>query len=211
MNRQVQRAGTWSALTLFAVGVLYAVVLIFGIATTGLRDPIGGWVLDVMETLTLLSAPLIVILFSAIHTSAAPEAKVFTLAAFAFAASAGALTAAVHFVGLTALQQLGRQGISWPSELYAIELLAWDLFLGLALISASPAFAASDRTLHHLLLATGGLCVLGGAGPLLGLMPLQFIGVLCYGALLPITAFLLARRFRSGLLAHDGASRTVGR
>ena len=51
--------------------------------------------------------------------------------ALAFMVLVTGLTATVHFIDLTALRQTGMEGIVWPSAIYAVELLAWDVFLGL--------------------------------------------------------------------------------
>ena len=133
---------------------------------------------------------------NAIHASASHANKVYSSAALGFAILAAGLTSAVHFVGLTALRQLGAQGIEWPSPLYALELLAWDVFLGLALVLAAPVFRGRNRAVRNALLVTGGLCLAGTLGPATGDMRLQFVGVAGYGVLLPVTCFLLARHFR---------------
>jgi hypothetical protein len=182
---------------MFMLGLFYAATLAVGMTEAGFSEPIRGPVLALMEALTLTSAPLLVLLFAAIYILAPAEAKVFGLAAFGFAILACGLTAAVHFVGLTALRQRGEQGIEWPSHLYAVELLSWDFFLGLALVLASPVFARNNRAIRNALLLTGSLCLMGTLGPLTGNMKLQFIGVAGYGAALPATSFLLARHIRS--------------
>jgi len=193
------RVGSWSAMGLFIVGVLYAIALIMGIGTTGFDEPIRGSLLAAMELLTLVSAPILVVLMAAVHATASPGQRAYSAAALAFGTLAAGLTAAVHFVGLTAFRQLGTQGIQWPSPLYALELLAWDVFLGLSLLLAAPTFREADRTITTALLVTGGLCLLGTIGPATGDMRFQFIGVTGYGVLLPVTCYLLAAHFRRRL------------
>jgi hypothetical protein len=68
----VSRLGTWSAFALFLVSVAYALTLAVGLASAGLTKPIVDPVLAVMEVLTLLSAPLIVIMKAAVHSFAPP-------------------------------------------------------------------------------------------------------------------------------------------
>ena len=188
------------------VGFLYAIVLAYGMVTTPRTLPISGITLMLMEALTLAAAPFLVFLFSAILIHAARETKVLGAAALAFASLASGVTAAVHFVGLTALLQTHDQGLQWPSPLYAVELLAWDLFLGLALLAAAPTFGGTPRAraLRGTLIATGTLCLLGVIGPLVGDMRFQLIGVVGYGLLLPFACLLLARYFyRLETVAHD--------
>ncbi|MBK9400624.1 MAG: hypothetical protein IPN36_07105 [Bacteroidetes bacterium] len=117
----------------------YAIVVGFGIAQVGLDKPIIDPTLAVMEAITLVSAPLIVILLAAVSGLASPERKVFGVLALTFGAIMAGLTSAVHFVTLTAGRQMNFTTLDWPSTLYSVELLAWDVFLGLALVFAAPA------------------------------------------------------------------------
>jgi hypothetical protein len=162
-----------------------------------LHEPITDPVLAIMEVLTLLSAPAIVTLMAAVHERAMPERKVYGLIALAFGTLCAGTTSAIHFIELTAVRQMEGGGIVWPSCTYAAELLAWDVFLGLALVFAAPVFAGGqrERTVKRGLLACGALCLAGTIGPVLGDMRLQLVGVLGYAGLLPVVSFLLARLF----------------
>ena len=95
------------------------------------------------------------------------------------------------------MRQVGAAGIVWPSRTYAAELLAWDVFLGLALVFAAPVFEGGDgeRAVRRALWLCGGLCLVGTVGPLVGDMRLQLPGILGYAGVLPVLSFLLARRF----------------
>ena len=192
-----QRLGFWSAVALVGVGVAYVGVLAAGFARHGFREPIADPVLAIMEALTLLSAPALVTLMAAIHDHAAADRKFYGLIAVAFATLCAGTTSVVHFVELTAVRQVGAGGIVWPSRTYAAELLAWDVFLELALVFAAPVFAGgeADRTVRRALMTCGVLCLVGTVGPLVGDMRLQFIGVLGYAGVLPVVSFLLARLF----------------
>jgi hypothetical protein len=192
-----KRLGLWSSAAVVGIGVAYAVALAVGFARHGLHEPIADPVLAVMEVLTLLSALPIVTLMAAVHDRAAPGRKVYGLTAVAFATLCAGTTSAVHFVELTAARQLGGGGIAWPSRVYAAELLAWDVFLGLALLFASPVFdgGGPERTVRRGLLACGVLCLAGTVGPAMGNMRLQLVGVVGYAGLLPVVSLLLARQF----------------
>jgi hypothetical protein len=194
------RLGFWSATIVVGIGVGYLCALAAGFARYGLSEPIADPVLAVMEVLTLLSAPPLVTLMAAIHDRAAPGLKVYGVAALAFATLCAGITSAVHFAELTAARQLGGGGIVWPSRTYAVELLAWDVFLGLALMFAAATFAGRgpERRVRRGLLACGALCLAGAAGPAVGHMRLQLVGVLGYGGVLPVVALLLARLFAHG-------------
>jgi len=150
-----------------------------------------------METLTLVAAPLLVILMSTLHSTASLDFKAYSLIALAFMILAAGLTSSVHFIGLTALRQTGMEGIVWPSILYAIELLAWDVFLGLSLLFAAPVFQGKGlkRKIRLTLIITGILCITGTLGPVTGDMRLQFISVLGYGIVLPVVWLMIAKDF----------------
>lgn len=191
------RLGFWSSVVLVGIGVAYVFVLAAGFARHGLHEPMADPVLAIMEALTLLSAPALVTLMAAIHDHAAQERKVYGLVALAFATLCAGTTSVVHFVELTAVRQVGAAGIVWPSRTYAAELLAWDVFLGLALVFAAPVFTsgAGERTVRRALVVCGALCLVGTVGPLVGDMRLQLTGVLGYAGVLPVASFLLARLF----------------
>jgi hypothetical protein len=202
------RLGVWSAIGITVIGALYLIVLAVGLAQYGLHAPIADPVLAVMEVLTLLSAAPIVTLIAAIHTITALERRVFSLAALAFAILFAGTTMGVHFVELTAVRQMGGSGLVWPDVAYAVELLAWDVFLGIALLLAAAAFEHTprERAAQWGLLLSGALCLAGTVGPVVGDMRLQRIGILGYAVVLPGAALLVARVFRAGSRAPRGAA-----
>lgn len=191
------RVGYFSSCALAAVGLVYIGVAGTGIAVAG-SDPIRDPILAVMEVLTFLAALLVVLVMAAVHDRAVPDTRIFGSIALSFAVVMTGLTSAVHFVALSAGRQTGLTTLGWPSALYAVELLAWDLFLGLSLVSAAFVFRGPGlaRAVRWSLAATGGLCLLGTAGPLMGDMAFQRVGIVGYGVGLPITSVLIALTFR---------------
>jgi hypothetical protein len=192
------RLGFLSSAGLVVVGIAYAVVTAVGIVTFGLTDPILDPILAIMEILTLVAAPLLVVLMAAVYHGAAGEQRLFGLIALAFATLAAGLTSGVHFTSLTAGRQTGFVALEWPSTPYALELLAWDVFLGLSLLFAAPVFVGPGlrAKARWSLSITGGLCLAGTIGPVSGDMTLQRVGILGYGVVLPITCVILALLFR---------------
>ena len=190
------RLGLWSSAGLVGIGSGMPSRSRLG-SRHGLHEPIADPVLAIMEVLTLLSAPAIVTLMAAIHDRAAPGRRVYGLVALAFGTLCAGTTSAVHFMELTAARQLKDGGIVWPSRMYAAEPLAWDVFLGLALVFAARVFAADspECAIRRALLTCGVLCLAGTVGPAVGNMRVQLVGVVGYAGVLPIVSFLLARRF----------------
>lgn len=189
--------GKWSAFGQFLIGIAYIVMLTLGFAVHGLSEPIVDPLLAIMEVLTLVSAPLLVVMMAAIHGYASPDRKTHSLISLAFMILLAGTTSAVHFAELTALRQLGDAGIVWPSAAYAVELLAWNLFLGLSLLFAAPVFEGGGlaRRIRRAFLVSGALCLAGIVGPAVGNMRLQLVGVLGYAVVLPITCLMVSRLF----------------
>lgn len=198
MRKDLARSiGYWSSTVLALVGIVYVVVVLVGFGEVGFEDPIEDPILAVMEALTLLAAPLIVVLMASICVTASQRRKIFGVIALSFGGIMAGLTSGVHFVALTAARQADFAGLAWPSTLYAVELLAWDVFLGLSLLSAAFVFTGTGirAAARWSLVVAGGLSLLGTIGPLIGDMALQRIGILGYGVALPIASLIVARAF----------------
>lgn len=195
MNKRLGELSSWG---LVGVGITYAVVVTLGIAEAGLSEPIVDPILAVMEGMTLAAAILVVMLMAAVYDYAEPDRKLPGLVALSFGTIMAGLTSAAHFVALTAGRQTDFVALQWPSSLYAVELLAWGVFLGLALLFAAPVFAGSGlrAVARWSLAASGALCLAGTVGPLVGNMALQRISILGYGVGLPIASCALALVFR---------------
>ncbi len=189
--------GTRAAIAVVLVGITYAAVLAFGMLRHGLSEPIADPVLAVMELLTIASTVPILLLFVALRATVASNRRRLATWALGFAVPFALATVGVHLFELTAGRRTGSGGLVWPSTSYAIELLAWDVLLGLALLLAAAALR-SDTTAtraRRWLAVTGALCLLGILGPVIGSMRVQLIGVFAYAVLLPITAGTLAAWF----------------
>ncbi len=197
MATTANRIGAWSAAAVVGVGGAYVVVLSVGMVRHGLNEPITDPILAVMEILTLLSALPTVTLTAALHERAPATKRLPGRLALVFATLFAGTTSAVHFVELTAARQVGGRGLVWPSTAYALELLAWDVFLGLALLLAAATLSGvgRERTARHGLVACGAFCLVGTVGPAVGSMRLQLIAVFGYAVVLPVAAFLLWRLF----------------
>lgn len=167
------RLGRWSAFTVCVIGVAYMAALASGFAIYGLAAPIVDPLLAVMEVLTLVSALFLLVMMAALHDYASATRKVYGALALALMTLVVGMTSAVHFVELTALRQLGTGVIVWPSVPYAVELLAWDLLLGLSLLFAACVFEGNGPAgrVRWGLSISGALCLAG----VLGYPPLRVV------------------------------------
>lgn len=198
-----ERIGAIAAFAFCAFSLAYAAALIGGLLSLQSPDePIGDPYFTCMEVLILLMAPVIVILFSAIHENAPAAARPFSRAAVAFTALLSGLTACVHFSVLT----LGRNtafvspdlaeklfAFRWPSLAYALDILAWDVFFPLAAFLAIPAFPAGrlTRLIKLALGVSGALALAGLLGVTIGDMQIRNIGIVGYAAIFPLAVFMI--------------------
>jgi hypothetical protein len=85
----------------------------------------------------------------------------------------------------------------WPSIAYALDILAWDVFFALSVLSAAPVFSGNHlaTSIRALLLASGALALAGLSGVIFGDMQLRNIGVVGYAGVFPVAALLLAILF----------------
>ncbi|HET9745324.1 MAG TPA: hypothetical protein VFP97_06420 [Chitinophagaceae bacterium] len=203
---KVVRFGLRLAWANFVLFILYDLIVITGIVIGQgvLREPYLG----IAEVMTLVSAPLLVLLMAAIHECAPQHAKIFSLTALGWILLLAGSTAIVHFINLTLWRQVSVQqkidylrflGWEWPSMMYAIELVAWHLFFGLSMFFAAFAFKGRgwEKAGRIALITTGLLCIFGLIGPLVGDLSWRLIGIFGYGVGFPIACVLIACVFRN--------------
>ncbi len=203
-SRQIGRV---AALALVLFGVAYVIITIAGLVSLkSPQEPIQDPFFFLMEVLIVITAPLYVIVMAAIHASAAPEMKVYSLTALACMIACATITTGIHFLILT----VGRQSAfthlawfplffsyQWPSVVYALDVLAWDWFYGLSMLFAAPVLRGSKLELSAriAMIASGVLSIAGLIFLPLGNIQLRMIGILGYAGLSPVVFLLLASVF----------------
>jgi hypothetical protein len=164
--------------------------------------------LAILESLIIAFAVVLVVLSAAVHQCAPAGRKIWSLAALAFSVCFSALTCAVHFASLTVGRQVDHRQMpalihqlsneSWPTAALALDLLAWDFFLGLALLLAAQSLVGpATRRARIALMIAGTLCLAGTAGPASGFMAIQFLGIAGYAFALPVACAMLAFAWRA--------------
>ena len=196
-----RRIGCATACAAAAIWVLYVVVGVVGVLARPRGLPFLRQVdpyLAILEWLIIGFAVAIVGMMAALHRYVPDSRKSCSTAALLFNLAFSVLTCAVHFVNLTVGRRMDAKLIpslfgEWPSVALAVDLLAWDFLLGLALICA--AVALRDQGLGRAraaMMAAGVLCLAGTAGPASGHMEIQFLGIVGYAFVLPGACALLA-------------------
>jgi hypothetical protein len=207
LNAIARRLGIVSAAGTVLLMVVYATTLVAGLVSLqSPEQPIGDPLFSILEILIIFMMPVMVALMVAVHAWASPQTKTFSLMALVFMGLLAGLTSSVHFVILTVSRQAAFTGQSWlplflefkwPSVAYALDILAWDVFFPLAVLSAAPAFGGSRLTtsIRVLMIASGVLAIGGLSGVMVGDMQLRNIGIVGYVGVFPVAALLLAILF----------------
>ena len=145
--------GIFSAAATVILLVAYAVTLAMGLASLeSPQQPIGDPMFTILEVLIISMMPAMVALMVAVHAWAPMHAKTLSLTSLVFMGMLAGLTCSVHFCILT----LSRQpefteqpwlplvlSFNWPSVVYALDILGWDVFFPLSMLFAALVFQGS--------------------------------------------------------------------
>lgn len=212
-----RRLGRWACYAFFVLSLAYVPAMGAGfIANGSLSAPIGDPYLAIMELLILPLAITLVVVLAVLHAYAGPSGKTVSLAALALGSLAAGVTVCVHLVLLTVGRDADTSSLPgydallawhWPSVVYALDIAAWDLLLGSALVLAALAFPGGGlfAFVRRGLLLSGGLCLAGLLGAALGNMDVRNIGIVGYALVLPVVTLGLARLLSLAPLAETDA------
>jgi hypothetical protein len=202
--------GIYSAAATVILLVAYAVTLAVGLASLkSPQQPIGDPMFTILEILIILMMPAMVALMVAVHAWAPTHAKTLTLTSVVFMGLLAGMTSIVHFCILTLSRQpeFARQSwlplvlsFNWPSVVYALDILAWDIFFPLSMLFAAPVFGGSRLAgwIRVLMIASGVLSLAGLSGVVVGDMEVRNIGIVGYvGVFLVVAALLTVFFYRA--------------
>jgi hypothetical protein len=160
-----------------------------------------------LEIEIIVMMPAIVALMVAVHAWAPARAKTLSLTAVVFMGLLAGVTCSLHFVVLTLSHQavFARQSwlplfmtFKWPLVVYALDILAWDVFFPVSMLFAAPVFSGSRLNLwiRRLMIASGALALAGLSGVVLGNMQWRNIGIVGHVGVFLVCAVLLLVLFR---------------
>jgi hypothetical protein len=199
--------GILSAAATVILLVAYAVTLVVGLLSLkSPQEPIGDPMFTILEILIIVMMPAMVALMVAVHAWAPTHAKTLTLTSVVFMGLLAGMTSIVHFCILTLSRQPEFSGQSWlplvlsfnwPSVVYTLDILAWDIFFPLSMLFAAPVFGGSRLAgwIRVLMIASGVLSLAGLSGVVSGDMQLRNIGIVGYVGVFLVVATLLAVLF----------------
>ena len=189
-----RRIGVVASIAVVVMSAAYGITLAGGLRSLASpQDAIGDPWFSILELQILLLAPLMVFVMAAIHDWVGPEGKTTSLVALVFTSLLAGLTCSVHFVILAVGGPL-HVTFAWPSIPYALDILAWDGFFGIAMLFAAAAFHGDRLRVAIRVLATlsGTLALAGFVGVATGELQLRMIGVVGYAVVYPVVIALVA-------------------
>lgn len=198
-----ERFGQRAAWIVAGLLVAYALTLGIGLATlpsasAPIQDP---W-FTLMEVLILALCPGLIALMCAVAVTAPAEAKASAAAAALTMFGTAMVTACVHFSVLTISRRPEFEGLTtvfafqWPSVVYALDVLAWDVLFPTSLLFALPVWRGKTA-LWWTGLTSVGLSLIGVAGLFLDDMRVRNIGIVGYVPVFLVLVIMLARDFGS--------------
>lgn len=186
---------------LFIFGLIgYVLFVILGALHGGLPpiEPYSSFI----SIVTLLSMPIMVLLWVAIHEAIPAERKLFSLGSLIFIAIFATLTSINRYNALTVVPQAQSLGMTqglewfmpygWPSIMAAMEVEAWGFYLGFAMIVLAFAFTGGklEKGISITLIICGLLCLVSVVGQFLNNALMIMIGMSAWGPGLSLLAIL---------------------
>ena len=146
--------GFWASIILAVLGLTYILLLIYTISMVGFDSTFPEVVQLAGSILTLISAQVLVVLFTAIHFVHQGDNKILGSLGVSFIVLFAASVSINRFVHLTVIQpslpdvpaDLLRFLPYGPgSVMFALEILGWGFFSSLAAVCVAPLFSSSPR------------------------------------------------------------------
>jgi len=191
----------WSGLAVIALHLAYGVATIAGfLSLAAADDPISDPWFAAMEWLIILLGPPVIVFLASLGRLEA-DGREWSLVAVMLATITFALSAALH----ATLLAIGRDhalvasggllSFTWPSVAYAIDILAWDGFFALSLLSCAMMLRAVPgmATARTVFVIAGLVSLAGLVGLVAGNMALRNIGIFGYAVLFPVAVGLVLR------------------
>ena len=199
--------GYWSSIFIAILGGIYLLLLIFYFSTAGFIFPPTPLVQLVGGVVTFLTAPGLLILFTAIRFVKEENNNVLGSLGVSFMILFSATVSINRFVQLTVIQQslpdvptdLTRfLPYSTGSVMFALEMLGWGFFSSLAAVFVAPLFSSSPlnnaiRWLFILYAVFSFMSVIGFATN----TPITAGAFIAWGPILLALSVLLARYFQN--------------
>jgi hypothetical protein len=201
----VSQLGFWSSVFVASLGGIYLLLLIFYFSTEGFTFPPTLFVQLVGGIVTFLTAPGLLILFTAIRFVREENNNILGSLGVSFMILFSATVSINRFVQLTVIQQslpniptdLSRfLPYSTGSVMFALEMLGWGFFSSLAALFVAPLFSSSslNKSIRYLFIFYAIFSFMGAIGFVTN-TPITAAAFIAWGPILLTLAILLSLYF----------------
>ena len=203
----VHQLGFWSAGLATLIGILYFVVILGLLVTGYFVFPPSEAVQLFGGITTLITAPILVVMVACVHHIAPPEKKIFSQVGLLFTVLFAGMVTINRFVQLGMVRNSVLTGetsglerflpYDSHSAMFALEMLGWAFFLGLAALFLAPVFSHGKigQWIRWLFVSYGILGLISALGYLFN-SPVSAIGFVAWGFVLYWITGLLALLFK---------------
>jgi hypothetical protein len=201
----VSQLGFWSSVFVASLGGIYLLLLIFYFSTEGFTFPPTLFVQLVGGIVTFLTAPGLLILFTAIRFVREENNNILGSLGVSFMILFSATVSINRFVQLTVIQQslpniptdLSRfLPYSTGSVMFALEMLGWGFFSSFAALFVAPLFSSSslNKSIRYLFIFYAIFSFMGAIGFVTN-TPITAAAFIAWGPILLTLAILLSLYF----------------
>lgn len=206
-NIQACQLGKVAATVVFVLICAYLLVLGVGLLSLpSVHAPIADPWLTLLELIILVLTPGLMLLAVALHACASGIGRALGLCGVIFVSQTTVITMSIHFTLLTVGGTPDIAGsawwrtafaFQWPSVVYALDILAWDVFfaLGMACLAFSVGGTRAAPPLRRWLLVSGAVAFAGLVGVFTANMMTRNVGILGYTLFLLPVMYLARRHF----------------
>jgi hypothetical protein len=201
MNSNAKHMSKNIAYSLITLGIIYVLLITIGIMTQSKET---GYIQDdiriLMEISTMISAILLLLFAISIDQLVEESKKLFSTFSVLMMLGLVILTLFCHFISITIGESLIENNeifgylvsLTWPSVIFAVDILAWDILFGLSFIALGISIINSfpKKIIPITMIVAGILSLVGLIALPLNNMNLRYIGVFGYTVMPLITSIL---------------------
>jgi len=199
MNSNAKHTSKNITFSLITLGIIYVLLITIGIMTQSKET---GYIRDdiriLMEIFTMISAVLLLLFAISIDQVVEQDKRLFSIFSVLMMLGLVILTFFCHFINITIGKNLIKNNeilgylfsLTWPSLIFAVDILAWDIFFGLSFIALGISIMDifAKKIIAITMIIAGILSLVGLISLPLNNMNLRYIGVFGYTVMPLITS-----------------------
>lgn len=201
------KIGQTASLSVFVLGVFYLIITVLGfLSLKSPQEQIPDPFFTMMEIMSILiSLSMAISLTALFFIQTSKTKRMISLVSLLLMYLVTCITSCVHFVVLSFKSSSSISmsqyepffSFKWPSVVYALDILAWDWFYALSILSVAFLFGQDQigKVIRILLFISAVLSLVGLLGVPLENMNIRNIGIIGYAVIGPFAFLLIGKTF----------------